>query len=150
MAEIEEIEHGDEGRVREWTARALRAAPDPQWSADGVVSDRWMPVSPATGRLDAFQWKLPVAEIGIERPVIEVEPAPRESTEIAVETPKPASARAEPPPTKAPPRPKPVPPVEAVIPLVHVPDDPGPDQQLEADPVPEPTTPSGGWRRLFR
>ena len=46
MAEIEETEHGDEGRVREWMARAMRASGDPVWTADGVVSDRWLPVSP--------------------------------------------------------------------------------------------------------
>ena len=38
MAEIEEAE-GDVGRSREWMARAMRAAPDPAWTADGVVSD---------------------------------------------------------------------------------------------------------------
>ena len=47
MAEIEQRESGDEGRAREWMGRALRAARDPEWSADGFVSDRWMPVSPA-------------------------------------------------------------------------------------------------------
>ena len=64
MAEIEQRESGDEGRAREWMARALRAARDPEWSADGFVSDRWMPVSPVSGRLDAFQWKVPLAELG--------------------------------------------------------------------------------------
>ena len=53
MAEIEESEHGDEGRVREWMGRAMRAAGDPVWTADGVVSDRWLPVSP-NGRLDGL------------------------------------------------------------------------------------------------
>ena len=46
MAEIEATEHGDEGRVREWMMRAMRASGDPVWTADGVVSDRWLPVSP--------------------------------------------------------------------------------------------------------
>ena len=49
MAELEELEHGDEGRAREWMARALNAARDPAWTADGFVSDRWLPVSPVTG-----------------------------------------------------------------------------------------------------
>ena len=31
-----------------------RAPRDPAWIADGVISDRWAPVSPITGRLDAF------------------------------------------------------------------------------------------------
>ena len=42
-----------------------------------IVSDRWMPVSPVTGRLDAFQWKDPVAELHADEPVIEHERAPR-------------------------------------------------------------------------
>src|SRR6185369_8654621 len=63
MAELEGLE-GDEGRAREWMARALNAARDPAWTADGYVSERWLPVSPVTGRLDAFQWKVPVADIG--------------------------------------------------------------------------------------
>jgi len=29
MAQIEAAEHSDEGRVREWMARAMRAAGDP-------------------------------------------------------------------------------------------------------------------------
>ena len=40
MAELEKLDHGDEGRAREWMARALRAARDPAWTADGFVSDR--------------------------------------------------------------------------------------------------------------
>jgi HemY protein len=71
MAEIEEAEHGDTGRVREWMARAMRASGDPVWTADGAVSDRWLPVSP-NGRLDGFEWRVPLAEIGVSRPVIEM------------------------------------------------------------------------------
>jgi HemY protein len=64
MAEIEERQHGDVGRAREWMARAVRAWRDPAWTADGIVSDRWMPVSPVTGRLGAFEWKVPLAQLG--------------------------------------------------------------------------------------
>ncbi|WP_407149652.1 heme biosynthesis protein HemY [Bradyrhizobium sp. ORS 86] len=63
MAEIERTEHGDSGRARAWTLRAVRALHDPVWTADGYVSDRWRPVSPVTGRLDAFQWQTPVAAL---------------------------------------------------------------------------------------
>lgn len=63
MAEIERTEHGDGGRARAWTLRAVRARLDPAWTADGYVSDRWRPVSPVTGRLDAFQWQTPVASL---------------------------------------------------------------------------------------
>lgn len=59
MARIEAGDKGDMGRVREWLARAVHAARDPAWTADGVISDRWEAVSPVTGALDAFQWRVP-------------------------------------------------------------------------------------------
>jgi HemY protein len=43
--------------------RAVRAAHDPVWTADGYVSDHWRPVSPVSGRLDAFQWLTPLAAL---------------------------------------------------------------------------------------
>jgi HemY protein len=67
MAELERTEHGDSGRARAWTLRAVRARHDPAWTADGYVSDRWRPVSPVTGRLDAFQWQTPVASLPSSR-----------------------------------------------------------------------------------
>ncbi|MBN9041749.1 MAG: heme biosynthesis protein HemY [Rhizobiales bacterium 62-47] len=75
MAEIERTEHGDSGRAREWTLRAVRALHDPVWTADGYVSDRWRPVSPVTGQLDAFQWQMPLAALPSEHAVV-VEPEP--------------------------------------------------------------------------
>jgi HemY protein len=60
MADLEEAETGDPGRVREWLGRAVRAPADAAWTADGVVSEAWHPVSPVTGRLDAFEWRVPV------------------------------------------------------------------------------------------
>ena len=64
MAELEEAEHGATGRVREWLARATRAPRDAAWVADGLVSDQWLPVSPISGRLDAFVWTVPPATLG--------------------------------------------------------------------------------------
>ena len=58
MARAEGGEKGDQGRVREWLARAIHAPRDPVWVADGHVSDRWAAVSPVTGRLDAYEWKV--------------------------------------------------------------------------------------------
>ena len=55
---------GDKGREREWLARALRAPRDRAWIADGYVSDRWLPVSPVTGVVDAFEWKAPADALG--------------------------------------------------------------------------------------
>jgi len=158
MAEIEESEHGDEGRVREWMGRAMRAAGDPVWTADGVVCDRWMPVSPM-GRLDGFEWKLPLAEIGVSRPVVEVMPpaavepvkgsGPDLKTQLAAELQtKPARKSVK---SAAKPAAK-AKPVEPVIPLVHAPDDPGPDSGLDGDPVPEPSSPPARdtWQRIIQ
>jgi HemY protein len=63
MAEIERTEHGDSGRARAWTLRAVRALHDPVWTADGYVSASWRPVSPVSGRIDAFQWQTPLAAL---------------------------------------------------------------------------------------
>ncbi|KZM50459.1 heme biosynthesis HemY N-terminal domain-containing protein [Labrenzia sp. OB1] len=59
MAEVEEAEHGDRGRMRDWLARAIKAPLDKVWMADGVVSADWQAVSPVTGKLDAFNWVTP-------------------------------------------------------------------------------------------
>ncbi|MGE7415390.1 heme biosynthesis protein HemY [Methylobacterium tarhaniae] len=65
MAEIEEAEHGAQsGKAREWQARAARAPRDPAWCADGLVTDRWAPISPVSGRLDAFVWQTPPDLLG--------------------------------------------------------------------------------------
>lgn len=70
MAELERAEHGESGNARVWMQRAVRAALDPAWTADGYVSERWRPVSPVTGRLDAFQWLTPVAALPSEKPPV--------------------------------------------------------------------------------
>jgi HemY protein len=69
LADIEEAETGDQGRVRHWMGQALRAPRDPAWVADGFVSEKWLPLSPVTGRLDAFEWKMPFGQL--EGPVEE-------------------------------------------------------------------------------
>jgi HemY protein len=71
MAELEEAEHGAAGRVREWLARATRAPRDAAWVADGLVSDQWMPVSPISGRLDAFVWTVPPATLSSQAPALD-------------------------------------------------------------------------------
>lgn len=165
MAELEEAEHGDEGRAREWMARALRAALDPAWIADGFVSSRWRPVSPVSGRLDAFEWTTPsipampgavldnaARPIAIERspdqasaaPAPDVqaetpaEPEAAASHGTALPTPGAASDRA--PASSSPPHAPERP--EAIIPLVHAPDDPGPE--------PDPPGPAVDGRRGMR
>ncbi|MEX1179193.1 MAG: heme biosynthesis HemY N-terminal domain-containing protein [Cucumibacter sp.] len=68
MAEIEEGQSADHGKAREWLSRAVRAPRDPVWTADGVTAEDWQPVSPVSGRLDAFEWRVPVAALEARRP----------------------------------------------------------------------------------
>jgi HemY protein len=88
MAEIERTEHGDSGKARAWTLRAVRARHDPVWTADGYVSDRWRPVSPVTGRLDAFQWQTPVASLPSSDKGATIEPSPFEEAMLAAPSPR--------------------------------------------------------------
>src|SRR5581483_11553521 len=88
MAEVEQAD-GDEGRAREWTARAVHAAQDPAWTADGIVSQRWLPVSPVSGRLDAFEWRVPLMGIAGAAAVIEPEPSTVHPIELEAEPPHP-------------------------------------------------------------
>ena len=162
MAELEEAEHNDIGRARAWTSRAVHAAHDPAWTADGYVSETWMPVSPATGRLDAFEWKVPIAELPgassgeIEaEPLIDVAPQPAPAAPEIVTLPAeqtkevPVAAQPASPRVSARKAEKPAPvPAEIVIPLVHAPDDPGPDVPDELGPVSGPKQPEG-WRKLL-
>jgi HemY protein len=190
MAVLEEMQ-GDEGRAREWMARAVNARRDPAWTADGFVSDRWLPVSPVSGRLDAFSWKDPLAGEDHAHPALEhaaqlaldaprapapEPPPPAQSPLVDV---SPRKGEREPHPTasspprsgaaaepSAPPaadearqpeavvrRPRlvtPVPIAPAVIPLVHAPDDPGPEPEPPSEPSPSsPPEPQGdGWSRI--
>ena len=156
MAELEDVKNGDAGRAREWLGRALRAPRDPAWVADGVASETWAPISPVTGRLDAFVWRTPVEEA---RPKLAADawldeppppPPPPPATIAPAAEPLPRSmpvlidAAAEPPP-QARSEPKQVAPAstvvvspdgakgggarptQAVFPLARAPDDPGPN-----------------------
>lgn len=213
MAELERTEHGDGGRARAWTLRAVRARLDPAWTADGYVSDSWRPVSPVTGRLDAFQWQTPVASLPSDRGAT-IESSAFEEAMLAAPPPKrvaaaPSEAPVEPPVTapvsapaaqdNSPPQaqevagestreepvvtpsepanPAPAPaessppaatpvfrtradlgkpasaPVQAVIPIVRAPDDPGIDDDGPSDEFTEqigtPKAQAGGWRGFW-
>ncbi|HTV32856.1 MAG TPA: heme biosynthesis HemY N-terminal domain-containing protein [Methylocella sp.] len=95
MAEIEDAEHGASGFARDWLARATRAPRDAAWVAGSVISNRWMPASPVTGKLDAFAWRKPdewlssdsASEDAIFRPILSAEESP-----ILIEKPRPAIA----------------------------------------------------------
>jgi HemY protein len=64
--------------------------------ADGYVFDHWEPVSPISGRLDAFEWKAPVERMPSGQPAPlplpdHAEPSRPQATAIAV-VPQPQSA----------------------------------------------------------
>jgi HemY protein len=128
-------------------SRAVHARRDPAWTADGLISERWMPVSPVSGRLDAFQWRDPLAALGGGSSVALVEAEAnkeRLSERFEPRLERPVSAPAERKPEEAAlvgearvgVR-KPVATPPAVIPLVQVPDDPGPNPRRR-----------DAWRRL--
>ncbi len=70
LADIEEAETGDQGRIRQFLSRAVTAPRDPQWVADGYVSDRWAPISPVSGKLGAFEWRVPIERLA---PTIDID-----------------------------------------------------------------------------
>ncbi|MCY6383307.1 heme biosynthesis protein HemY [Hoeflea prorocentri] len=113
LADIEEAETGDQGRVRHWLAQAVRAPRDPAWTADGYVADHWAPVSPVTGKLDAFEWKVPVEQIA--GPVEDAD-ARHTNAEQALKS---------------------LPPLAASAPVVEEPVAPEPVIEIEPEPVPE-------------
>jgi HemY protein len=154
MAEIERTEHGDSGRARAWTLRAVRALHDPVWTADGYVSATWRPVSPVSGRIDAFQWQMPLASLPSDQAAA-VETSAFEQAMLAA----PAPRRVEPPPTAAAEQPAPgavepapiaaqdnsPPSVAAVEPAPSLPPEPSPPQ---APPPPAESAPAA--TPLFR
>lgn len=134
LADIEEAETGDQGRVRHWMAQALRAPRDPAWVADGFVSDKWLPLSPVTGKLDAFEWKAPFGQL--EGPVEEgttasVDAALRSLPPVREARPAPGSSTAPSSPTVASPAAD-----TSVIELKSV--APKPQQTAAAAKMPEP------------
>ncbi len=156
-AELEDRESNNIGGVREWLARAATARQDPAWVADGVVSDHWAPVSPVTGKLDAFAWQevkeqratgalLPgkgnawdpahmAALPPVEAPVIAPVPEPVVIELARGEIARPVAAPAAPAPVE-----KPVPAAKipksvlpVVFPIKLAPDDPGADAPLPSE-----------------
>lgn len=100
LADIEEAETGDQGRVRQFLSKAVRAPSDPAWVADGFVSERWAPISPITGKLDAFEWRAPaerlaplIEDVDLEEersPVLISASAAHEDAEVIEEAAEPA------------------------------------------------------------
>lgn len=146
MARIEAAEHGDTGLAREWMARAVHAAHDPAWTADGAVAEAWMPVSPVTGRLDAFEWRVPVAELTPRGPLIEEAGPIKPVIPVAVAAMAAGDPAAATPPIPGKPEaaPRPNGPLDEAP--VHPPDDPGPAPEHALDPVPQPASSGAATR----
>jgi HemY protein len=135
MADIEEAE-GNHGAVREWLGRAARAPRDKAWVADGVISDRWAPVSPS-GALDGFVWRTPDERIAAPAESAAAPPAPPAPAE-AIAGPAPAIARAPAPQATEPERAAPPAQTPTLVPAPRTgviidpasmaPDDPGPEE----------------------
>ena len=129
MAEIEATELGDHGKAREWTARAVRARRDPAWVADGYVSERWLPISPLSGKLDAFVWTVPPEALA--GPVLE-QVAQQALAEAAAKASRPTPTAPVPAPVaieaaRARPAPRRKAGVDPVVAEPPLPDDPGPE-----------------------
>ncbi len=129
MADIEEAD-ANHGAVREWLGRAARAPHDKAWVADGVISDRWAPVSPS-GALDAFVWRTPDERIAAPaEPAVAARPAEAIAAPAAALAPATQAAEPERPaaPAQAPTL-VPTPRTGVIIdPASMAPDDPGPEE----------------------
>lgn len=148
MAEIERAEHGSGVAVREWLARAVHAPRDKAWVADGIVSDRWAPISPVTGRLDAFEWREPpegasaAGTAVIDAVVGDLDDAPRQP--ISIEPPvykqaalAPQAAAQETKPAPTPPVPTP-PPAAPAAPAASAPPPRAASEAVIVTPTPAP------------
>jgi len=158
MADLEEMDGGAEGKVREWLARASRAPRDKTWVADGVACDVWSPVSPVTGKLDAFRWEAPAERLSapVEPMPVDPEPEPLLETTPPLELPMatPVESFMEPAPQAAAPAPEPAP-VEPVIaapaiaaPVLEAKAEETPVIPATAPPPPAPVPPDDPLNRL--
>jgi HemY protein len=61
MARLEEAEHGDLDKAREWLMRAGEALPDPAWVCDscGALAREWQPRCGACDAYDGLAWHTP-------------------------------------------------------------------------------------------
>ena len=142
MADLEMTDGNRAAQSREWLSRAARAPRDPAWVADGFVSEHWLPLSPITGRLDAFIWQEPPqalqatlrAELDADKIIADHDEAPIRQIEMrngspAVTIEAPAEPIATVPAPIAAPTAIPrfaAKPSPAIFPVAHAPDDPGP------------------------
>jgi HemY protein len=62
MAALEEAEHGDHARARQWLERAAAAPPDPAWLCAECSAEApgWVALCPNCGAFDSLDWKRPL------------------------------------------------------------------------------------------
>ncbi len=91
MARLEDGEHADPARMRQWLDRAARALPDPAYvcASCGGESLEWQPLCPHCGSFDALAWRTPLRAAAAA--------APQGTTVAAAQT-APAPAAEVPPP----------------------------------------------------
>jgi HemY protein len=158
MAEIEQAEHGDAGQTRSWLARAARSPRDPAWMADGVVFEQWAPISPISGKIDAFVWQAPPDVLPGPTPFHDdvtgdLDERGASQTPAALEAPATTPERAPPParaqPVELAPPPRPVEPAREPERPVTVPAEPvaAGEPVRAAAPVREPQRPLAGPAR---
>jgi HemY protein len=120
----------------------------PAWTADGYVSDRWRPVSPVTGQLDAFQWQTPVAALPSDKGAA-IESSPFEEAMLATPRravvlgpPKEAEPKEEPAPSSVAPASSAVPVPSTPVPTAEQDNAPPPTAAAEAAPAEDTPAPA--------
>jgi len=145
MADLEEMDGGAEGKVREWLARASRAPRDKTWVADGVACDEWAPVSPITGKLDALRWQSPAERLSAPvEPTVEDPPPTPAVTANVVEAALAPPAVVQTVPVEPPPPEPPAPEAPAAKQEPAIPEEKVSERPAVEPPAPDPKPQNAG------
>ena len=168
LARADQTHRNIDGRARARGSATTRAAPANGWDARSMPRPiRHGPptatspttgcrLSPVTGRIDAFEWRVPLTAMTSAAPVIESETVLVIPAKPAADTAVHEPHDGDPPlatnghaaplhPGLQPGQPK----ADPVIPLVHAPDDPGPEAEVVEETEAEPDAKPSGWRKIF-
>jgi HemY protein len=87
MARLEEAEHGDLVKAREWLGRAVAASPDPRYVCGDCGGDtqEWQSRCPHCGNFDTLSWRAPAStRAGLAlAPIVPAAELPSEGTRAA-------------------------------------------------------------------
>jgi HemY protein len=80
MARVEDAEHQDPQRIREWLDRAVHALPDPRYVCANCGGDsaEWQSLCPLCGAFDMLAWLTPTWKRSTAEPLVSIE-APGEA-----------------------------------------------------------------------